>query len=228
MNLRQDVLDEIATRFVDADVTQRHRNHTLALYTDVYGVNEDNPRAHLQTLFDLAIQNRARTLRPSEYRGLSYRFDPEIFERQSSRSGVFSHLLEYDDIGPKIADEFLRKVVHVFGVKSEWEADLCVPMDTHVVKALVKTGAIDLEGKRWEADLNKNYQRVVNVSPDASPRTRIGYSEVQKGFERAAAQYDLPKIVFDELWLEHSRFISNPLFQSKSVLANLVQPEFQL
>ncbi|WP_418284884.1 hypothetical protein [Halorubrum sp. DTA46] len=225
MQLQQDILDEIASRFVDAEVTNRHVQHEYALYTNVYGINEVDPE--LQTLFDLAIQNRARSLSPADYRVLSDRFNAEAFLNYDTRSEAFQELIQIDDVGPKIVDEFLRKAVHVFGINSEWEYDLHVPLDTHVVKALVKTGAIDREGEDWEADLNKNYQRVVNVNPNTNPRKKVGYSDLQEGFEEAASQHDLPRIVFDELWVEHSRFISNPLLQSQSTLSELLLPEFR-
>jgi hypothetical protein len=225
MRLKQDILNEIVSQFVDAEVTERHVNQEYSLYTNVYRIDEENPE--LQTLFDLAIQNRARSLAPADYRSLSGSFDVEAFLSSETRSEAFEKLLRLDDIGPKIVDEFLRKVVHVFGVKSEWEPDLHVPLDTHVVKALVKTGAIELDEEDWETDLNRNYQRVVNMNPDSNPRKKVGYSDLQDGFEEAASQHNLPRIVFDELWVEHSRFISSPLLQSESLLSDLLLPEFR-
>lgn len=227
MQLQQDILDEIATRFVDAGVTDRHVNQEYSLYTNIYGVDEENPEKDLQLLFDIAIQNRARSLSPADYRTLSNRFDPDEFLKCNSRSEAFDELLQIDDIGPKIVNEFLRKAVHVFEVKGEWESDLHIPLDTHVVKALIKTGAINLQGEDWETDLNKNYQRVVNMTPNANPTKKIAHTELQDGFAKAASQHNRSRIVFDELWVEHSRFISNPLLQSESILSDLVLPEFR-
>lgn len=103
------------------------------------------------------------------------------------------------------------------------------PLDTHVIKALIKTGAIDLEEDDWDEDLGRDYQRVVNMRPsrDVSPTKRIGYFELQDGFAEATEPHGFPRIVFDELWIEHSRFISNPLLQSLSPLSSLILPAFR-
>ncbi len=227
MKLDQDTLNEIAGKFVEAGVTERHVERERSLYTEVYGIDPDNPEDHIQTLFDISIQNRAWSLSPEEYRALSDDFEPEEFLSCDSREEAFDTIREIDDLGPKIANELLRKAVHVLRINESWEDNLHVPLDTHVVKALVKTEAIDLEGEDWEEDRNKNPQRVVNMNPDANPTKRIGYAELQDGFAEAASQYDLPRITFDELWLEHSRFISNPLLQSESTLWGLVAQEFR-
>ncbi|SDZ82217.1 hypothetical protein SAMN04488065_0575 [Haloplanus vescus] len=226
MRLKQQILEDIVSRFVEAGVTDRHVNQEYSLYTNVYRIDDEDP--NLQTLFDLAIQNRAQPLSTEDYRTLSSQFELDEFLDYDTRSEAFDDLIEIENIGPKIVDEFLRKTVHVFGVKSEWESDLCVPLDTNVVQGLVKTGAIDLEDEDWETDLSSNYQNVVNTDPTANPRKKIGYSELQDGFEKAASEYDLPRIVFDELWLEHSRFISNPLLQSESTLSDMILSKFQI
>lgn len=227
MHLRQEILENILSRFVDAGVTERHRRQSNHLYTSVYGIDEDDP--DIQLLFDIAIQNRARSLSPEEYRRVSSRFDPNELLNCTAHEDAVQYLLEIDDVGPKIVDEFLRKAVHVMGVKPEWESELRVPLDTHVIKALVKTGAIDLDDRDWDDDLNRSYQRVVNStsSREVSPRTRIGYFEFQDSFAEVSERYNLPRIVFDELWIEHSRFISNPLLQSKSVLFDLILGKFR-
>lgn len=227
MELDQTRLNSIMTRFIEADVTGRHQQHNRILYTTIYGIDGDDP--DLQTLFDIAIQNRARALGPSEYRALSTDFDPAHVIDADSRAEAFASLIDYQGLGPKIVDEFLRKVVHVFGVNEHWIPDLHVPLDTHVIKALIKTGAIDLEGEDWDEDLGRDYQRVVNMRPsrEVSPTKRIGYFELQDGFAEAAEPHGLPRIVFDELWVEHSRFISNPLLQSLSPLSSLILPAFR-
>jgi len=227
MKLKQDTLNEIAGKFVDAGVTERHVERERSLYTDVYGIDPESPEEDVQMLFDIAIQNRAWSLSPSEYRALSEDFDPGEFLSCNSRKEAFNNIREIDDLGPKIANELLRKAVHVLQINEGWEKDLHVPLDTHVIKALVKTKAIDLEGEGWEDDLNKNPQRVVNMDPDANPRKLVGYTELQDGFAEAASQYDLPRITFDELWVEHSRLISNPLQQSESTLSELIRPRFE-
>lgn len=225
--VKQDTLNEIAGKFVDAGVTERHVERERSLYTDVYGIDPDNPEDDIQTLFDISIQNRAWSLSPSEYHALSDDFDPGKFLNYNSRTEVFNNIRAIDDLGPKVANELLRKAVHVLRINENWENDLHVPLDTHVVKALVKTEAIDLGGEDWEEDCNKNPQRVVNMDPDADPSKRVGYTELQDGFDKAASQLDLPRITFDELWVEHSRFIANPLLQSESTLWELVAQEFR-
>lgn len=227
MELCPDRFETILDRLVESGVTDRHRRQEHRLYTDVYGIDGDNP--DLKTLFDIAIQNRARGMTPSDYAALSKEFEDVEFHEYDSRDEAFADLNGIENLGPKIVDEFLRKVVNVFGVNPQWEDDLHVPLDTHVVKALVKTGAIDLEGEDWDSDLNRNYQRVVNMnpSPECSPTKKVAYHDLQEQFRKAAKQHELPRIVFDELWIEHSHFISNPLLQPNSSVSDLILKEFR-
>jgi len=59
MKPEKDILDEIAGKFVDAGVTERHVERERSLYTDVYGIDPESPEEDVQMLFDITIQNRA-------------------------------------------------------------------------------------------------------------------------------------------------------------------------
>lgn len=115
-------------------------------------------------------------------------------------------------------------MVDVFGIhRSEWGDQLDVALDTNVVQALVKTGAILLEESERERDPNQ----IINTSPDSDPTKLIAYQEVQDEFQTAADDVGFPRIVFDELWLEHREFISNPLIQPESIFADLIRDRYR-
>jgi len=101
MKLKQDTLNEIAGKFVDAGVTERHVERERSLYTDVYGIDPERPEEDVQMLFDIAIQNRAWSLSPSEYRALSEDFDPGEFLSCNSREDAFNNIREIDDLARK-------------------------------------------------------------------------------------------------------------------------------
>jgi hypothetical protein len=92
-------------------------------------------------------------------------------------------------------------------------------LDTNVVQALVKTNAIVLE----ESERKRDPTQIINTNPDSDPTKLIAYQEVQDIFQTAADDIGFPRIVFDELWLEHREFISDPLFQSESIFADLIR-----
>jgi hypothetical protein len=127
-------------------------------------------------------------------------------------------LYETEDIGQKIANELLRHAVDLFGINEEWRPELDVALDTNVVQGLVKTGGIELP----EAEKGRDAGEIVNMDPNADPTKKISYQAVQEAFEEAARQAgDGPDrgfapIVFDELWLEHRAFISDPLLTDRS------------
>lgn len=226
---RQPRFNEIAGRFEDDGIVNRHPKRTLANFKHTFGITEENAEEHVDTLFHHTIQNRSGNLATERFRQTAEKFDVDHFLGLDAWEDGFHYLLDIENVGPKIANEFLRKIVHVYGIHEEWRDDLHVPLDTHVVQALVKTDALDLGGRDWEEDFNGSYQRLVNTTPsrEVSPRKRVSYYELQDAFEEAANQHGFERIVFDELWIEHKHYLNDPFMQQESCLFDLLRPEFR-
>lgn len=142
----------------------------------------------------------------------------------ASHQAGFEALYGTEHVGQKIANEFLRHAVDIFGIRrAEWLDQLDVALDTHVVQALVKTGAIVLE----DDEQGRGPNRIINMNPGSDPRKLIAYQDEQDTLQKAAEAAGFPRIVFDELWLEHRAFISDPLLQSESVFEDLVLDQYQ-
>jgi hypothetical protein len=149
--------------------------------------------------------------------------DPEAILNEDSHRAAFDTLCSEPHIGQKITNEFLRHSVDIFGQRPEWREQLHVALDTNVVQTLVKTGAIVLE----KEDRDRNPNQIINMNPSSDPSKLISYQDTQDMLKWAANDAGFSRIVFDELWLEHREFISNPLLQSESIFFDLVLEEYQ-
>lgn len=174
-------------------------------------------------MFKRSIQARANPLTEDEYYAVLETVQPREVLSTDSRQEAFERLCDADHIGQKIANEFLRQTVHALGVNEEWINDLAVPLDTHVVQALVKTGAIRLD----ESERDRRPGEIINMTPGSNPYKRVGYQDVQDAFRTAADDAGSPRIIFDELWLEHRHFIADPLLQSESEFYDLLQDPYR-
>lgn len=221
MRLKKDRIEKILEKFVEKDIIERdrHKRQTRKRYEIIYNITSKNIEDNLQKLFNIVVQSRRRGLNNNiTYEELATSFNPDKFSNLTSWKDAFIYLKDIDQIGQKIANEFLRCTVDVFEVKGEWLKDLHVPLDIHVKKALIKTESIDLEGGKWDGEVTS----VINDKPDSNPYKKIGYDDIQSQFKEVAGKYDLPRITFDELWLEHKFFLSDPLLYKESCLSNLI------
>ncbi len=219
MRLQESVLDDVMRRLVQNEITERHRREERKRFEMIYGITSDNVEDNLQKLFDISIQNRSGEPKGESYEEISDRFSPGKFLEFNSWRKAFEYLIGMKNIKQKIVNDYLRKVVYVLLLRDGWIDELDVPLDTHVIKSLIKTGAIELEGKKYNGKTN----RVVNTKPGSNPRKRIGYDKIQRSFKESAEKFDQPRIVFDELWLEHKFYISDPLLREKSCLFDLLK-----
>jgi len=62
----------------------------------------------------------------------------------------------------------------------------------------------------------------INLNRDSNPHKRIGYEDIQEAMKDSANKFDLPRIVFDELWLEHKFYISDQFLKNESCLSDLI------
>jgi len=220
MHLNEDRVKKLGQRIAAEGLIERHRKRTRDEYRTIFGVETtpETVRENLDLIFERVIQARATPLPADRYRELAEQDVLKEALSQPSHDAAFQLLYGTDDIGQKIANEMLRHVVDLFGINSEWRDDLDVALDTNVVQALVKTGAIELD----ETENNREAGDIVNMRPDANPTTKISYSSVQEAFADAAEEHDFAPIVFDELWLEHREFISDPLLRERSKFGDLI------
>jgi len=206
-------------------VTGRHRRRTRCEYETIFGIEvPGDGREHLDLIFRRVVQARSRPLTDERYRELA---DQELLQEavdRDSHSDAFRLLYETDDIGQKVANELLRHAVDLFEINAEWQPHLDVALDTNVVKTLVETGGIELA----DEERDRSAGGIVNMNPDADPGKLVAYQAVQDGFETAVGEceseceLELHPIVFDELWLEHREFISDPLLQGRSILSEFL------
>ncbi|WP_136689165.1 hypothetical protein [Halorhabdus amylolytica] len=226
MYLNEDRVQTLADRIAEHDLTKRHRQSTQNTYETVFGI-ETTPEAgreHLDLIFKRVIQARATPLSRDQYRDVVDSVSPENIIEQDTHQEAYDTLRSHQHIAQKIANEFLRQVVDVFGIRrTEWHDQLDVALDTNVVQALVKMGAIVLD----DTERERGPAQIVNMHPESEPYKRIGYQEVQLAMGEAAEQAGFPRIVFDELWLEHREFIADPLLQSESKFDDLILSRFQ-
>lgn len=118
---------------MDAGVTERHVERERSLYTDVYGIDPESPEEDVQMLFDIAIQNRAWSLSPSEYRALSEDFDPGEFLSCNSRKEAFNNIRDNErmrevwcgDGKIHLGSGTLLSVVRVRGGQGRERSDEC-------------------------------------------------------------------------------------------------------
>lgn len=198
----------------------RHRQYTWHKYNSIYGISDKKIDEQLELLFKITIRQHGGPPDYDRYTAGVADFQKSGFETVSSHADAFQVLLEVNGVGPKIANEFLRKAVHVFEYNPEWIPELDVPLDTHVVNALIKTGGIELTG---EDESRESQSEIVNFTPNSQPDTKIGYDEIQDTFKQVATDHDYPKIVFDELWLEDKYYISDGDFRTESCLQPLIE-----
>jgi hypothetical protein len=217
VHLNQDRLEQVAGRIAAEDIDGRQIERTRAHNRTVYGITPTNARERLQMLFNIVIQARATPLSASDYRTVADAFDPDRFLTFDAHADAFAYLTAIDDVGQKIANEFLRQTVDVMKIRPEWTEDLHVPLDIHVVKGFLKTGCIGGGADPQTAEVRD----IVNVNIDANPHTLIGYTDLQDALADAAATHGLPRIAFDELWVEHRHFLSDVFLADESFLADL-------
>lgn len=218
MQLNEERVMKLAHRIADTGVTDRHRRRTQQTYRTVFRVetNEKSGRKHLDLIFKRIIKARSTQLSTDRYYDLIERVSPEAVITAESRKEAFDRLRSHPQIGQKIANEFLRHVVDVFGIRrDEWRDELHVALDVNVVQALIKTGAIEFDEDEQHRATSLN--KILNDNPESDPHIRIGYQDIQDVFQSAANRAGFSRIVFDELWLEHREFISDPLLQEKSI-----------
>lgn len=233
-NLDKDVLKSIIRKFEEEDIvtenSSRHKEQAYHHHNTVFKLNKNNIKQeeNIQLLFDAVITRRAQSLRTNDedkrdddsrptYKDLSENFEPEEIKNASEAQEVINYLEEdLDQIGQKIANEFLRVYIHVFEAE-DWIEDLDVPLDTHVLQALARTGALEREGYSY-----KDTERMANTNRRSGAKTRISYSDLQEAFKDASKH---PGIIFDELWLENKEFLSsnNEALQRESCLYELTQ-----
>lgn len=215
-DINQEKFDQVAALIAENDLEERQPERTRAEFETVYDITPATAEGNVQKLFEIVIQTRAVTIGERRYRELADNFDPEKFLAHDSHEHAFHYLLAMDDVGQKISNEFLRQVVHVMGVREDWLNHLHVPLDVHVVQGLVKTGCIT----GVDSPLDVSVPDVVNTEVSADPHTRIGYRELQNAMDVAADEYDLPRIVFDELWLENRYYLTKTFLQKESFLVD--------
>ncbi|WP_241432048.1 hypothetical protein [Haloferax mucosum] len=147
-------------------------------------------------------------------------FDAEALRAAERHRDAYELLVEIDDVGPKIANEYLRKVVHAFKFRPSWVPDLCVPLDIHVTKALVDTKCIHENGGSRTGRMTAG--KVFNRNHGSTPRERIAADDMQVAFERAAKKQNANRIAFDELWSENKFYLSIPAFRDESCLSSFL------
>ncbi|WP_058828446.1 hypothetical protein [Haloferax sp. Q22] len=194
----------------------RHTHYTRQKYETIYGISLDTIEDHLETVFSITIRQRAGPQSIEQVETAREAFDAETFQSLDTHADAYDYLTDIEGVGPKIANEYLRKVVHAFGFKKAWRGDLYVPLDQHVVAALVETGCIHDDGARPE---KTKPSALLNLSPESAPRTRLSASALQAAFKRVAETQGTDRIVFDELWSEHKFFLSIPEFRDESYLS---------
>ncbi|ELZ83574.1 hypothetical protein C454_04652 [Haloferax gibbonsii ATCC 33959] len=194
----------------------RHVHYTRQKYETIYGITPETIANHLGTIFSITIRQRAGPQSIEQVETSRSAFDAETFQSLDSHADAYEYLTDIEGVGPKIANEYLRKVVHAFGFKQAWCGDLYVPLDQHVVAALVETGCIHDDGVRPE---KTKPSALLNLNPESTPRTRLSASSLQAAFKRVAETQGTDRIAFDELWSENKFFLSIPEFREESCVS---------
>ena len=220
MELNKNRIRKLGQRIAEKELTDRHRERTRAEYRRIFDVEttSESGQGNLDLIFARVIQARATPLSDARYRDLAEQKLLQEVIQQDTHAEAFELLYGTDDIGQKIANEMLRHLVDLFGINDEWRKDLDVALDTNVIQALVKTGAIELS----DEEQGRDPARIVNTDPEADPNKLVSYQAVQESFNEAAAEYEFDPIVFDELWLEHREFINDPLLRDRSAFTDLL------
>jgi hypothetical protein len=221
MELKSNQVKRLGKRLDDESVLNRQRVRTQQEYETIYGITPENAGDNIDLIFKRVIQARANPLSKKEYDAIIDTVNPESIIKMDSREEALNELIGTDQIAQKIANEFLRQVVDVFEIRPEWRPDLEVALDTHVIQALVKTGAIQLD------DPDRSANDIVNMNPKSNPYKRISYTAIQDSFRDTAAEFDFNPIVFDELWVEHRHFISDDFLQEESVFYDLLENRYR-
>ncbi|RDZ43736.1 hypothetical protein C5B86_11935 [Haloferax sp. Atlit-19N] len=202
------------------DDVGRHAHFTRQKYETIYGITPKTIDDKLETVFSITIRQRAGPQSIEQVETSRSAFDAETFQSLESHADAYDYLTDIEGVGPKIANEYLRKVVHAFGFKQAWCVDLYVPLDQHVVAALVETGCIHDDGARPE---KTTPGALLNLNPESTPRTRLSASALQAAFRRVAETQGTDRIAFDELWSENKFFLSIPEFRKKSCVKGLLE-----
>ncbi|MBV0903496.1 hypothetical protein [Haloarcula salina] len=226
MHLDEQRINDLAHRIADEKIGDRHRKRTQQEYETIFRIKttRDSGHENLDLIFKRIIQARATPLNRDQYQEILEQTSPGEIIDKGTHQAAFDTLYTERHIGQKIANEFLRHVVDVFGIRrSDWGGQLDVALDTNVIQALVKTGAIVLE----ESERNRGTGQIINTNPNSDPTKLIPYKKVQDEFQQAANDAGFHRIVFDELWLEHREFISDPLLQSESVFFDFILDRYR-
>ncbi|WP_233521745.1 MULTISPECIES: hypothetical protein [unclassified Haloferax] len=171
-------------------------------------------------MFAITVRQRAGSIGTPRLTAAQERFDAGAFRAAETHDEAYKLLTAIDDVGQKIANEYLRKVVHAFEFRDSWVEDLRVPLDTHVTRALIDPKCIhESNGSRTD---RTTVAAVFNPNSGSNPSTRIAVDDMQAAFKRVAETQGTDRIAFDELWSEHKFFLSIPEFRDKSCLSEFL------
>lgn len=212
-----EVLKELPTEYDDIG---RHATFTRQKYETIYGITPETINEQLDRVFSITVRQRSGSISLDRVNAARDTFDIDAFRDAAKHEDAHDLLTGVPDVGPKIANEFLRKVVHTFGFRPEWTRYLHVPLDKHVTEALVDTGCIlEEDGSRTD---RRSPGRVFNFNSESNPRTRLVAGDLQDAFKRVAEEQGTHGIAFDELWSENKFYLSVPEFRDESCLARFL------
>ena len=122
-------------------------------------------------MFAITVRQRAGSIGTPRLTAAQERFDAGAFRAAETHDEAYKLLTAIDDVGQKIANEYLRKVVHAFEFRDSWVEDLRVPLDTHVTRALIDPKCIhESNGSRTD---RTTVAAVFNPNSGSNPSTRI-------------------------------------------------------
>ncbi|CQR50912.1 hypothetical protein [Haloferax massiliensis] len=202
------------------DGVGRHVHFTRQKYETIYEITPETIAGDLDTVFSITIRQRAGPQSIEQVETAREAFSADTLRSLDPHADAYEYLTDIEGVGPKIANEYLRKVVHAFGFKETWCADLYVPLDQHVVAALVETGCL-LDGEVRPEKTKPS--ALLNLNPESNPRTRLSASALQAAFKRVAEAQGTERIAFDELWSEHKFFLSISEFRERSSVSELLE-----
>ncbi|MCO8268106.1 hypothetical protein NKF06_16320 [Haloferax sp. AB510] len=198
------------------DGVGRHAHFTRQKYETIYGITPETIDSDLNRVFAITVRQRSGTIGNTRLTAAQKRFDADEFCAAETHGEAYKLLTAIDDVGRKIANEYLRKVVHAFEFRDSWVEDLFVPLDTHVTRALVDTKCIhESDGSRTD---RTTVGAVFNPNSGSNPSTRIAVDDMQAAFRRVAEAQGTERIAFDELWSENKFHLSIPEFREESCL----------
>ncbi|WP_148415901.1 hypothetical protein [Haloferax sp. KTX1] len=194
----------------------RHVHYTRQKYETIYEITPETIEGDLDRVFAITVRQRAGSIGTTRLTAAQKQFDTDAFRAADTHDEAYELLTSIDDVGRKIANEYLRKVVHAFEFRDSWVADLRVPLDIHVTSALADTKCIhESDGSRTDRTA---VSKVFNPTSGSNPSTRIAVDDMQAAFKRVAETQGTDRIAFDELWSEHKFYLSIPAFREESCL----------